>query len=100
MSDRKIRYVIDEGTPFSVHGEGLTVQAHTRKSDIAVTVEIEGVTRKLLLQFRAAIDQELDRREAEWKSQREQLLRKLGNGKVAEQPVDQPAEVVAPEVAA
>src|SRR5436305_14421317 len=99
MSDRKIRYVIDEGTPFSVHGEGLTVQAHTRKSDIAVTIEIEGVTRKLLLQFRQAIDEELDRREAEWKSQREQLLRKAVNGKAAEQPVeepvDQPAEVVA-----
>jgi hypothetical protein len=99
MSDRKIRYVIDEATPFSVHGEGLTIQAHTRKSDIPVTVEIEGVTRKLLLQFHAAIEQELARREAEWKSQRDQVLRRVAVKAV--EPVEEPqVEPVAPEVAA
>ena len=89
MSDKRIRYVIDEGTPFAVHGEGLTIQAHTRKSDVPVTVEIEGVTRKLLLQFQTAIEQELARREVYWKNQRERLVRKA-----AEAPADESPAVV------
>ena len=89
MSEKRIRYVIDEGTPFAVHGEGLTIQAHTRKSDVPVTVEIEGVTRKLLLQFQNAIEQELARREVYWKNQRERLVRKA-----PEVPADEPSVTV------
>jgi hypothetical protein len=98
MSDKRIRYVIDEGTPFAVHGEGLTIQAHTRKSDVAVTVEIEGVTRKLLLQFQDAIEQELTRREVYWKNQRERLVRKAPEVPADETPVAGNEEVVNEEV--
>src|SRR5438045_2317852 len=74
MAERKVRYMIEGGAPFSVHGEGLTIQAVTRKSEVPVTIEIEGVTRRLLLQFQAAIEQELSRREAQWKQERQKVL--------------------------
>jgi hypothetical protein len=90
MSDKRIRYVIDDGTPFAVHGEGLTIQAHTRKSDVPVTVEIEGVTRKLLHQFQGAIEQELGRREEQWKDQRERLVRRTPEPLPEEAPVQPP----------
>jgi hypothetical protein len=74
FGSKKIRYVLEDGAAFALHGEGLTIQAVTRKSEIPVTVEIEGMSRKRLLQFQSAIEQELARREASWKQQ-EQLLR-------------------------
>jgi hypothetical protein len=76
MSERKIRYVIDDGAAFSLHGEGLTIRAVTRKSEVPVTVEVEGLSRKVLLQFQAAIEQELARREEHWKHERERVLQK------------------------
>src|SRR5262249_9449849 len=72
---KKVRYVLEDGAAFALHGEGLTIQAITRKSEIPVTVEIEGMSRKRLLQFQAAIEQELARRESSWKHQEELLLR-------------------------
>jgi hypothetical protein len=72
---KKVRYVLEEGAAFALHGEGLTIQAITRKSGIPVTVEVEGMSRKRLLQFQAAIEQELARREASWRQQAELLLR-------------------------
>lgn len=75
MAERKIRYMVDgQGTAFSIHGEGLTIQAVTRKSEVPVTLEIEGVSRKLLLQFKAAIDDELARREEHWRQERQRLV--------------------------
>jgi hypothetical protein len=55
--------------------EGLLIRAVTRKSEVPVTVEIEGVSRRMLLQFRDAIDQELSRREAAWASERQRVLK-------------------------
>jgi hypothetical protein len=72
---RKVRYVLEDGAPFALHGEGLTIQAITRKSEIPVMVEIEGLSRKRLLQFQAAIEQELERREASWKHHQEVFFR-------------------------
>jgi hypothetical protein len=75
MRERKVRYMVEAGAPFSVHGEGLTIQAVTRKSEVPVTIEIEGVSRRLLLQFQQAIEQELARREAHWKQERQRVLK-------------------------
>src|SRR5438552_13958962 len=74
MAERKVRYMVEDGAPFSVHGEGLLIQAVTRKSEVPVTIEIEGVSRRMLLQFQAAIEQELARREAAWKQERRRVL--------------------------
>src|SRR2546430_10561931 len=75
MAERKVRYMVEDGAPFSVHGEGLLIQAVTRKSEVPVTIEIEGVSRRLLLQFQQAIEQELARREAHWKQERQRVLK-------------------------
>jgi hypothetical protein len=72
---KRVRYVLEEGAAFTLHGEGLTVQAVTRKSGVPITVEIEGMSRKRLLQFQEAIEEELARREASWRRQEELLLR-------------------------
>src|SRR5436309_12640246 len=74
MRERKVRYIVEAAAPFAVHGEGLTIQAVTRKSEVPVTIEIEGVSRRLLLQFQEAIEQELARREAQWKQERQRVL--------------------------
>ena len=74
MRERKVRYIVEANAPFAVHGEGLTIQAVTRKSEVPVTIEIEGVSRRLLLQFQEAIEQELARREAHWKQERQRVL--------------------------
>jgi hypothetical protein len=88
MSEKKVRYMVEDATAFSLHGEGLTIRAVTRKSEVPVTVEIEGLTRKVLLQFQAAIEQELARREESWKRQREQVLQKAHEQE--QQPVGTP----------
>src|SRR4051794_19324458 len=96
---KKVRYVIDDRVPFVLHGEGLTVQAVTRKSKVPVTVEIEGMSRRVLLQFKAAIRQEMARREQAWKRQRDQVLerqRKLEEHDQAMEPVA--AELAAPSL--
>jgi hypothetical protein len=67
---KRVRYVLEEGAPFTFHSEGLLIQATTRKSDIPVAIEIEGVTRKRLVQLQGAIQQELARREESWRQQR------------------------------
>ena len=74
MAERKVRYMVEDGAPSSVHGEGLLIQAVTRKSEVPVTIEIEGVSRRMLLQFQAAIEEELARREAAWKQERQRVL--------------------------
>src|SRR4051812_31273141 len=74
MAERKVRYMVEDGAPFSVHADGLLIQAVTRKSEVPVTIEIEGVSRRMLLQFQAAIEQELARREAAWKQERQRVL--------------------------
>jgi hypothetical protein len=71
---KKVRYVLEDGAAFALHGEGLSIQAVTRKSEVPVTVEIEGMSRKRLLQFQSAIEQELARREASWKHQAQLLF--------------------------
>ncbi len=75
MRERKVRYIVEAAAPFAVHGDGLTIQAVTRKSEVPVTIEIEGVSRRLLLQFQEAIEQELARREAQWKQERQRVLK-------------------------
>jgi hypothetical protein len=75
MRERKVRYIVEAAAPFAVHGEGLTIQAVTRKSEVPVTIEIEGVGRRLLLQFQEAIEQELTRREAHWKQEHQRVLK-------------------------
>ena len=75
MAERKVRYMVEDGAPFSVHGEGLLIQAVTRKSEVPVTIEIEGVSRRMLLQFQSAIEQELNRREKAWKQERQRVLK-------------------------
>jgi hypothetical protein len=67
---KRVRYVLEEGAPFSFHSEGLTIHATTRKSEVPVVIEVEGLTRKRLVQLQAAIHQELVRREQSWKQQR------------------------------
>src|SRR5205085_11197986 len=74
-TERMVRYMAEDNAPFSVHGEGITIQAVTRKSEVPVTIEIEGVSRRVLLQFQAAIEQELARREAAWKQERQRVLK-------------------------
>src|SRR4051812_29186023 len=75
MAERKVRYMVEDGAPFSVHADGLLIQAVTRKSEVPVTLEIEGVSRRMLLQFQAAIEQELARREVAWKTERQRVLK-------------------------
>ncbi len=74
MSSKKVRYMVEGSAPFSIHAEGLSIQAITRKSEVPVTVEIEGMTRRMLVAFQEAIQKELMRREKAWDIQREQLL--------------------------
>jgi hypothetical protein len=88
--DRRVRYMVETGSPFSIHADGLLIQAVTRKSEIPVTVEIEGVSRRMLLQFQAAIEQELARREVAWKQERQRVLRVHDNGEVHDKPADEP----------
>jgi hypothetical protein len=73
MNSKKVRYMVEGGSPFSLHGEGLSIRAITRKSEVPVTVEIEGMTRRVLVAFQEAIAKELARREEAWNQQREQL---------------------------
>ena len=89
MAERKVRYMVEDGAPFSVHGEGLLIQAVTRKSEVPVTIEIEGVSRRMLLQFQAAIEQELARREMAWKQERQRVL-KVHAAETAEPVADEP----------
>ena len=55
MHGKNVRYVLEAGAPFSLHEEGLSIRALTRKSEVPVTIEIEGMTRRVLLQFQEAI---------------------------------------------
>src|SRR5687768_8232639 len=96
MTERMVRYMIEDGAPFSVHGEGMTIQAVTRKSEVPVTIEIEGVSRRVLLQFQAAIEQELARRESAWKQERQRVLRLH---REAQEAKDEPQPAVASESA-
>lgn len=91
MPARKVRYMVDDAAPFALHGEGLTIQAVTRKSEVPVTVEVEGLSRRMLVQLRRAIDEEVERREERWKQQHELVLRRgreeeAGPSKTPEQP--------------
>jgi hypothetical protein len=86
MPDRRLRYVLEDSAPFSIHADGLLIQAVTRKSEVPVTLEIEGVSRKMLLQFQAAIEQELERRESAWKYERQRVL-KVHDEPIADEPV-------------
>jgi hypothetical protein len=70
---KRIRYFLEDKAPFLFHAEGLTIQAVTRKNEIPVTVEIESLSRKRLLEFQAAIQKELARREQSWNKHRENL---------------------------
>src|SRR5438067_7143036 len=79
MAERRVRYMLEDGSPFSIHADGLLIQAVTRKSEVPVTVEIEGVSRRMLLQFQAAIEQELARREMAWKRERQRVLKLHGD---------------------
>jgi len=97
MRERKVRYIVEAAAPFAVHGEGLTIQAVTRKSEVPVTIEIEGVSRRLLVQFREAIEQELTRREAQWKQERQRVLQLHREAQPG--PSDAPAVVEPREVA-
>src|SRR6478735_1924760 len=80
MAERRVRYMLEDGAPFSIHADGLLIQAVTRKSEVPVTIEIEGVSRRMLLQFQAAIEQELARRESAWKQERQRVLHLLRDG--------------------
>src|SRR3954453_4193453 len=91
MAERKVRYMLEDGAPFSIHADGLLIQAVTRKSEVPVTLEIEGVSRRMLLQFQAAIEQELARRETAWKQERVREL-KLHAGSADAVPVDSASE--------
>src|SRR5690348_12629626 len=97
MRERKVRYIVETTAPFAVHGEGLTIQAVTRKSEVPVTIEIEGVSRRLLQQFQEAIEQELARREAQWKQERQRVLQL--HHEAQPEPTDAPAVVEPREVA-
>jgi hypothetical protein len=90
MADHRVRYMVEAGSPFSIHADGLLIQAVTRKSEIPVTVEFEGLSRRMLLQFQAAIEQELARREVAWKQERKRVLKVHANVAVGEEPVDEP----------
>jgi hypothetical protein len=85
--------MLEDAAPFSIHADGLLIQAVTRKSEVPVTLEIEGVSRRMLLQFQAAIEQELARREVAWKTERQRVLRlhEKNGADVKEEPVaDEP----------
>jgi len=97
MRERKVRYIVETAAPFAVHGEGLTIQAVTRKSEVPVTIEIEGVSRRLLQQFQEAIEQELARREAQWKQERQRVLQL--HREAQPEPAEAPALVEPREVA-
>jgi hypothetical protein len=91
MAERRVRYMLEDGSPFSIHADGLLIQAVTRKSEVPVTLEIEGVSRRMLLQFQAAIEQELARRETAWKRERQRVLKAHNaNGTANKQPADEP----------
>jgi hypothetical protein len=75
MAERRVRYMLEDGAPFSIHADGLLIQAVTRKSEVPVTVEIEGVSRRMLLQFQVAIERELARREAAWADERQRVVK-------------------------
>jgi hypothetical protein len=75
MLERRVRYMLEDAVPFSIHADGLLIQAITRKSEVPITLEIEGVTRRMLLQFQAAIAQELERRESAWKRESQRVLK-------------------------
>src|SRR4051794_30488931 len=97
MAERRVRYMLEDGAPFSIHADGLLIQAVTRKSEVPVTVEIEGVSRRMLLQFQAAIEQELARREKAWTQERQRVL-KLHAAEAAESAADEPVvKEAAPE---
>jgi hypothetical protein len=91
MSMRRVRFTVDDAAPFAMHGEGLTIEAMTRKSEVPVTVEIEGISRRMLLQLRRAIRQELARRKEYWKEQRELMLREREAGHESSDKSEQPA---------
>src|SRR3954468_11483740 len=99
MAERRVRYMLEDGAPFSIHADGLLIQAVTRKSEVPVTLEIEGVSRRMLLQFQAAIEQELARREVAWKQERQRGLKlhHAGDEARGESAADEPviAEAVA-----
>jgi hypothetical protein len=96
MAERRVRYMLEDAAPFSIHADGLLIQAVTRKSEVPVTLEIEGVSRRMLLQFQAAIEQELTRRESAWKQERQRVLKLHETvAEAKEEPVDEP--VVAEE---
>lgn len=91
MTDRRVRYMVEAGSPFSIHADGLLIQAVTRKSEIPVTLEIEGLSRRMLLQFQAAIEQELARREEAWKHERQRVLKVHGvDAEFHDDAVDEP----------
>ncbi len=90
MADRRVRYMVEAASPFSIHADGLLIQAITRKSEIPVIVEIEGLSRRMLLQFQAAIEQELARREVAWKRERQRVLKVHDDGEVRDESVDEP----------
>src|SRR5438067_13272427 len=87
MAERRVRYMLEDGSPFSIHADGLLIQAVTRKSEVPVTVEIEGVSRRMLLQFQAAIEQELARREKAWKQERQRVLKLHRDAEAKYEPV-------------
>src|SRR3954468_15564019 len=90
MAERRVRYMLEDGAPFSIHADGLLIQAVTRKSEVPVTLEIEGVSRRMLLQFQAAIEQELARREVAWKQERQRVLKVHAAETADDQPSDEP----------
>ena len=97
MAERRVRYMLEDGAPFSIHADGLLIQAVTRKSEVPVTVEIEGVSRRMLLQFAAAIEQELARREKAWTQERQRVL-KVHAADTPDPAADEPVvKEVAPE---
>ncbi|HEX4591577.1 MAG TPA: hypothetical protein VH120_16695 [Gemmataceae bacterium] len=86
-----MRYMLEDAAPFSIHADGLLIQAVTRKSEVPITLEIEGVSRRMLLQFQAAIEQELARRESAWKQERQRVLKLHASAAgTPEEPADEP----------
>ena len=91
MAEGRVRYMLEDGAPFSIHADGLLIQAVTRKSEVPVTLEIEGVSRRMLLQFAAAIEQELARREVAWKQERQRVRKVHRDAEVKAEPAaDEP----------
>jgi hypothetical protein len=91
MPERRVRYMLEDTAPFTIHADGLLIQAVTRKSEIPVTLEIEGVSRKMLVQFQAAIEEELARRESAWTQERQRVL-KVHDEPAADVPVIKDAD--------